>query len=162
MRKALGTATDENAQLHVLEAVIAALLFFGAIQVGVSLSPDAQSTTALDTLEITGRDALRSQYLLTPDSLNETESASYGDSALVYYLLTGSTGNITSFLNTTLDTSISYTLSLEKYPGNETVVLFEMSRTVDESVSTHYSFHHAGTLYDVRLILWREPRGVVT
>ena len=150
--------SDEDAQLHVLEAVIAGLLFFGALQAAVSLSPDAQTTTALDTLEIIGQDVLRSLFLLPPDSANASE---YGDSSLAYFLLTGSFGNITDYLNMTLDMTISYSLHYTTYPGGDTIMIIEMTRTVDEVVSGHISFHHDGFLYDVQIFLWQEPRGVI-
>lgn len=150
--------SDEHAQLHVLEAVIAALLFFGALQVAVSLSPDAQTTTALDILEITGQDALRSYYLLPPIDANASE---YDNSSLILYLLTGSFGNITDFLNASFDQTISYSLQFTTYPDGNTTLVIDMTRTVDEAVSGHLSFHHTGTLYDVQIFLWREPRRVI-
>ncbi len=148
---------DDCAQLHVLESVIAALLFFGALQAGVALIPDSQTTTALDTLSITGEDALRSLYLLDPGIPNGSD---YDNSSLIYFVATGRTGNITGFLNKSLDERISYTLSCRTEPDNIEAILFEMIKTVDESTTAHFSFFHEGRLYDVRLILWKEPRGV--
>ena len=150
--------TDEQAQIHVLEAFIAALLFFGALQVGVSLIPDSQTTTGLDTLSITGEDILRTLYYLPPGDINAT---AYDNSSLVYFVTTGLTSNLTGFLNSTLDASISYSLSYWTDGGGDPVPLFAMIQTVDENVVSHFLFFHEGTLYDVRLILWREPRGVI-
>ncbi len=160
--------SDDSGQIHAMEAVIAALLFFGALQVGVSLIPDSQSTTALDTLSITGEDALRTLFYLKPVMGNSSDPNStggandpalYQNSSLVFYIVTGMTSNVTDFLNSTLDSSISYSLGYRILPQGNFTMLFEMVQTVDESLSSHFSFFHEGILYDVRLILWKEPRG---
>lgn len=149
---------DDHAQIHVLESVIAGLLFFGALQVGINLVPDSQSTTALDTLSVTGEDALRTLYLLTPDI---PDAAAYGNSSLIYYIVTGQVSNITDFLNSSLSSTTSYRLSYRIQPGSSETLLYDMMRTVDESVTSHFAFYHEGVLYDVRIVLWHEPRGVV-
>lgn len=168
MRPKLWVTSDETAQMHAMEAVIAALLFFGALQVGINLLPDSQSTTALDTLSINGADALRTFYYLNLEdnslngtSLNGTNSTADTNSSLVYYISHHRISNITDYLNLTLDSSISYSLSYWTQPDGNTTILYEMIQTVDESVTSHFCFFHQGILYDVRLVLWKEPRGVM-
>ena len=159
MRLLRGMNKDEVGQMHVLETVITALLFFGALHVGVTLIPDTQTTTALDTLSITGDDTLRSLLLLEPDVANQTQ---YQNSTLIYFISTNRTGDITDYLNATLDPSISYQLSLRILPANQVIDLYSMVKNVDESVASHIGFFHEGALYDVILVLWREPRGVAS
>ncbi len=149
---------DDEAQIHVLEAVVAAMLFFGALQVGTNLIPSDQSTTGLSTIAVTGEDALRSLYLLDPGIPNGSD---FGNSSLIYFLISGMDGNITSFLNSTIDPSISYTLFYRMLPENTEITIFEMVMTVEESVSAHFPFHYMGKLYDVILLLWKEPRGMI-
>ena len=71
-----------------MEAVIAALLFFTSLQIGVNLIPDSQTTTGLDTLSITGEDTLRTLHYLPPGDINDT---AYANSSLVYLISTGLT-----------------------------------------------------------------------
>jgi len=149
---------DDEAQIHMMESVIAAILFFGALQVGVNLIPDSQSTTALDTLAITGEDALRTLFHLPPDT---PDAADYDNSSLIYFIATGRTSNITDFLNTTLDPLISYRLNYRTQPDDDETSLFDMVQTVEESVAAHFCFFHQGNLYDVKIVLWREPREVI-
>lgn len=149
---------NEGAQIHALEAVVAALLFFGALQVGINIIPDSQSTTALDTISITGGDALRTLYQLHPRMAN---SSDYDNSSLILFVVDERTENITDFLNETLDPFVSYRLSYRTQPNDEETLLFTMIQTVYESVTAHLSFFHRDRLYDVRLVLWREPRGVI-
>lgn len=149
---------DHEAQLHVLEAVVAAMLFFGALQVAVSLTPDAQTTTALDTLAITGRDALLTLYLMPSPAGNASDNAS---SALIHSLVSGEHTILTDFLDSILDHSVSYSLRYVTYPGGNVTEILTMTRTGEEMVSTHLPVHHGGTVYDVQLFLWREPRRVV-
>jgi len=150
---------DTAGQIHVLEAVAAAMLFFGALQMGVQMMPDSQSTTALDTLEVTGNDALRSLYLLPP-SPGTPDAHLYRNSSLIYYIITTQTWNITEYLNQTLDTILSYSLYYRIFPGGSEVELFSMVMTISESVAAHLCFYHDDSLYDVRLLLWKEPRGL--
>lgn len=149
---------EDDAQIHVLEAVVAAMLFFGALQVGTSLIPSDQSTTGLTTLSVTGEDSIRSLYLLDPGIPNGSD---FGNSSLIYFLISGMYGNITSFLNSTIDPSISYTLFYRILPENTEITILEMLMLVDESVSAHFPFHYKGKLYDVILLLWKEPRGMI-
>jgi len=149
---------DEKAQMHVLETVIAALLFFGAVQVGVQLMPDSASTTSADSLGVTGEDALRTLHNLDPGTANASD---YYNSSLVYFVVTGRVSNITAYLNSTLDSTISYEIGCTIYPEGNSTTLFAMQKIVEASAVSHFSFFYSGKLYDIRLVLWREPRGVV-
>lgn len=142
---------DEKGQMHVLEVMIAALLFLAALRTAIEVSTPSSDKQSLNFLKTMGDDSL-----LVLDNKPSNDSQYY-NSTLVKYIFSNDIKNLTSFLNKTLPIYVSYSISL--FENGKNYEIISMGKVTGESIVSNYMIYYSGQIYEIQLLMWYEPRG---
>lgn len=143
---------DKTAQMHAIEIILAAVIFFTAMNFALTLSvPIPQEKFSIEQWKIYGEDALRN--LDNTQLNNSTEQEIYHNSTLTKYIITNDVKNLTEFLNKTLPQSVSYNV----YNGSKQFYFKDVPIGGD-IVIVHRLIVFNGEVYDIRLEIWEEYR----
>ena len=134
-----------------MEVMIAALLFMVAVQAAVDVSRPSSEQQSLNQLRTLGNDSL-----LALDN-KPCEDSIYYNSSLIKYTMTNDITNLTSFFNTTLPNTVSYSIYITKNENSSEI--FSMGQSIGDTMVSHYLIYHLGEIFEVQLQMWYEPRG---
>ena len=142
---------NTKAQMHVLEVLLVGVLFTSAVNVAVNILPtsDADNSEQND-LYFSGMEILE---ILDNWEPSDTEiSAKHNGSTLSWWLATGNDSAIKEYIDSGLQSSISYRLEAAHGLQNEVIVDREIP---DGEVSTSFRLVWSNNeLWDLTLHLW--------
>lgn len=143
---------NKSAQMHAIEIILAAVLFFTAMNFAITLTvPVPQEKFSIEQWKIYGEDSLR---ILDNTPLNNTtEQKIYHNSTLTKYIIKNDITNLTKELNKTLPNSISYNI----YNGSK-YFYFKDFPVGDYVIIVHRLIVFNGEVYNIRLEIWGEHR----
>ncbi len=139
------------AQLYVLEAVSAIIIIvltFLFVYLSSS-SPNPQvSRNPITQLKDLGDDALFSLY-------NSNSTESIYSNLLVQYMMENDTKDMTSYINSSLPSTVSYNIWLSSINGNLVIFYPETPKvSYGSTARSHQIFTYEGRLYEVQLEMW--------
>ncbi|MEW6069833.1 MAG: hypothetical protein AB1485_04390 [Candidatus Thermoplasmatota archaeon] len=152
----------KKAQIHIIEIALGALIFIVAIIfIGSIKVPQIQQSYSQLYLATLGSDALRSFDLMPlPDITNASK---YHNSNITYELFgsgkwheTGNVSVLLNFLDKALPKDVSYNLYLRN-STMQTTINFSATPGLN-SISVCRTIVFNGTVYELVLLLWHEPR----
>jgi len=149
---------DIKGQMHVLEVLLVGVLFTSAVNVAVSILPtsDADNSEQND-LYFMGLEILELLDDWPPS--NATISEKYNGSTLAWWLSTDNKSAIKEYLDSGLDSSISY--HLEAVNLNEEVVIVERSLPDGEITTSFRLVWCDDSVWHLNLHLWYGYREII-
>ena len=144
---------DRQAQMHVLEVLLVAVLFTSAMNVAVSVLPTTgNDLSGPQQLEILGQDALSLADSLVP--ANNSHADRFANSSLKLWLFNPDIGGLGQYLNQSLPKGVAYRVQFGPVAGNQTTALIVGSMAQNEVVVVERLLNYQGQLYRLRLQLW--------
>lgn len=143
---------NKKAQMHVIEIILAAVIFFNAMNFALTLTvPVPQEKFSIEQWKIYAEDSLRA--LDNTPLNNTTEQERYHNSTLTKYIIENDVANLTKFLNKTLPPQVSYNI----YNGSK-AFYFNNVPVGDDVIVVHRLIVYNGEVYNIRLEIWEEYR----
>ncbi len=142
----------DDGQLHVLEVLIAALLFLSSVRIAVAVAAPAPSGE-LSTIRL---ERMARDSLIALDNLySDDENMSF----LQKTIHNNDAANLTKTLNKLLPKDVSFAVFVGD--GKNYRLFCKTAGPIGETGNSHLILSLGEEIIDVRIILWFEPRGAL-